>query len=110
MGESLQPDLNVNLPEMCVQMLGRGTYTHEQISRFLKCPVWKVGQIEDTMPETIAAIHAEYLRCEAIANRVSAGHRHDNDGVDAGCIYIAHTLFNGHRNRMDPGLWDGGTE
>lgn len=94
---------------MIAQMLGRGYYTHERIAAFIGCEVEHVRKVEEWRDDEIANIREEYAVCEAVANKIMGEHRHDNDGVDAGCIYIAHTLFRGHRNRMDPGMWEGST-
>ena len=98
--------LYASMDEMISQMLGRRKYTKERIAAFMKTTVEHVEKVESWRHNEIQKIYAEYVECTAILERCTGGVKCEDE--DAGCIRIAHTMFNGHRNRMSPAMmWDG---
>ena len=98
--------LYASMDEMISQMLGRRKYTHEQIAAFMKTTVAHIEKVESWRHNEIEKTYTEYVACLAILERVTGGVKCEDE--DAGFVRIAHTMFNGHRNRMSPAMmWDG---
>ena len=109
MGTSAGCDLPyASMHEMISQMLGRKKYTKEQIAAFIKTTVEYVEKVESGRHIEIEKIYADYVACTAILERCTGGVKCEEE--DSGYVRIAHTMFNGHRNRMSPAMMWGGTE